>query len=154
MHNHAPENYTCPICLAIKGVENDDTWIKQDDIFYRDDLVIGFISSRSIKGNEGHPLVVPVEHYENIYDLPEAVGHRIMDVGKKIAIALKEVRGCDGVNFVQNNEPAADQHAFHYHLHIIPRFEGDNFKEEFYRAEKSDPKDRIQYARELKDCLS
>ncbi len=38
MHNHAPTNYQCPICLAIEGIENENTWIKPADIFYRDDL--------------------------------------------------------------------------------------------------------------------
>lgn len=151
MFNNVPLDYKCPVCLAIKGIENEDTWIKQKDIFYRDDLVVGFISSRSIRGNEGHPLIVPNEHYENIYDLPEEVGHRIFDVEKKTAIALKKLRNCNGVTLVQNNEPAGDQHAFHYHLHIIPRFEGDNFHEEFWNQKKSDPKDRIQYAQNLRN---
>ncbi|MBU2566916.1 HIT domain-containing protein [Patescibacteria group bacterium] len=150
MHNHAPKNYKCPVCIAITGLETEDTWIKQADIFYQDELVTGFISSKSIKGNEGHPLVVPNNHYENIYDLPEKVGHRIIDIGKKISVGLKEVRNCDGVNFVQNNEPAAGQHAFHYHLHIIPRFEGDNYNEEFWKAEKSEPVERLQYAKNLR----
>ncbi len=153
MHNHAPNDYKCPICIAMDGIENEDTWIKQDDIFYKDDLVTGFISSKSIKGNEGHPLVVPNDHYENIYDLPEKISHRIMDVGKKISVGLKEVRNCDGVNFVQNNEPAAGQHAFHYHLHLIPRFEDDNYNEVFWKSEKSDPKDRVRYAKELREYL-
>jgi|GEM_PF-2341840 hypothetical protein len=47
MFNYAPEDYRCPICIAIDGIENEDTWIKQDDIFYKDDLVTGFISTPS-----------------------------------------------------------------------------------------------------------
>ena len=46
MYNHEPKNYKCPICLAIKGVENEDTWINQNDIFYKDDLIMGFIGSK------------------------------------------------------------------------------------------------------------
>ena len=151
MFNNAPSNYKCPICLAIKGIENKDTWIKQEDIFYRDDFVVGFISSKFIKGNEGHPLIVPKKHYENIYDLPEEIGYRIFGMGKKIAVALKKLRNCDGVNLMQFNEPAGDQHAFHYHLHIIPRFEGDNFHEEFWNAKKSNFEDRIRYAQDLRN---
>ncbi len=149
MFNNALLNYKCPICLAIKGIENEGTWIKQKDIFYQDDFVIGFISSKFIKGNEGHPLVVPRRHYENIYDLPKEVGCQIFDIGKKVAIVLKKLRNCDGVTLVQNNESAGDQHAFHYHLHVIPRFKNDNFHEEFWNAKKSNPKDRIQYAQDL-----
>ena len=151
MFNNAPSDYKCPICLTIKGIEDENTWIKQEDIFYRDDFVTGFISSKAIKGNEGHPLIVPNEHYENIYDLPEEVGHRIFDIGKKISIALKKLRNCDGVTLVQNNEPAGGQHVFHYHLHIIPRFKDDSFYKEFWNAKKSSPEDRVQYAKDLRD---
>ncbi len=153
MYNHAPENYVCPICLAIDGIENDSTWIKQDDIFYRDELAMGFISSKAIKGNEGHPLIIPLQHFENLYELPEEYAHRISDVSKKVALALKEVRQCDGVTVVQNNEPAGDQHAYHYHLHVVPRFTGDHFSEELWKAQKSNPEDRIEYASPLREKL-
>lgn len=149
MFNNAPEGYKCPICIAIHGEENNDTWIVQDDIFYRDDLVMGFIGSKSIKGNEGHPLVVPIEHYENLYDLPDNVAERVIQISKQIAIALKEVRKADGVTLVQNNEPAGDQHAFHYHMHVVPRFEGDDFHKELWKAKRSDPEERLEYAHQL-----
>lgn len=119
MYNHAPENYVCPICIAISGIENDATWIKQGDVFYKDDLVMGFISSKVIKGNEGHPLIVPLKHFENLYDLPNEYAHRIIEVSRRVALAMKEARQCDGVTVVQNNEPAGDQHAFHYHMHLL-----------------------------------
>lgn len=154
MYNNEPVGYKCPICIALDGQENENTWIKQADIFYRDDLVTGFISSKFIKGNEGHPLVVPNEHYENIYDLPEAVGHRILDIGRKVAVALMESRNCEGVNFVQNNGVAAGQHAFHYHLHVVPRFEGDAYNTEFWKSEKVDPEERVSYAQSLREHLS
>ncbi len=150
MFNHAPENYKCPICLAVRGIENEATWIKQADIFYRDKLVMGFISSKAIKGNEGHPLIVPTKHFENIYDLPDTYGNAIFVLAKKVAQALKKTRSCDGVTLVQNNELAGDQHAFHYHLHVVPRFVDDHFHEEQYKAEKSDPRDRILYAETLR----
>lgn len=149
MHNHVTTSYRCPICLAIEGVENKDTWIKQADIFYRDDLVVGFISSKFIKGNEGHALIVPVKHFENLYDLPDEYARRIIEVSKRVAVRLKGARGCDGVTVVQNNEPAGDQHAFHYHMHVIPRFDGDNFHEELWKAERSDPEKRIHYSKAL-----
>jgi histidine triad (HIT) family protein len=150
MYNNAPHNYICPICIALNGSESEKTWIMQGDIVYRDDLVTAFIGSKSIKGNECHPLVVPNDHYENLYDLPIDVGHRISELGKRISIALKEARSCDGVTLIQNNEPAGDQHAYHYHLHVIPRFNADNFHEELWRTKKSDPVERAPYAKELR----
>lgn len=97
MYNHAPKDYNCPICLAIAGIENDETWIKQADIFYKDEVITGFISSKFIRGNEGHVLLVPNKHYENIYDLQPKVGHRIISIGKKVAIALKRLETVMGL---------------------------------------------------------
>jgi histidine triad (HIT) family protein len=150
MYNHAPENYVCPICIAINNKEHVDSWIVQDDIFYRDDVVMGFINSKTIKGNDGHPLIVPVEHVENIYDLPTETAHRISEVAKQTALALKQTRKADGVTIIQNNEPAGDQHAFHYHLHLVPRFDGDAFHKELWETKRSKPEDRTEYAAALR----
>lgn len=154
MFNHAPDDYRCPICLAIQGIESDETWIRQVDIFYRDDLVMGFIGSKFIKGNEGHPIIVPLDHVENFYDLSSEVGHRIMDVAHRVAMALKQARECDGVTVIQNNEPAGDQHAFHYHMHLFPRFIGDHLHEEHAHSYKSEPEERVTYAQRLRECLA
>ena len=127
--------------------------IAQSDIFYRDELVLGFIGSKSIRGNEGHPLLVPVEHAENLYDLSLEQSHRIIEVAQKIAVALKETRKCDGVTLVQNNEPAGDQHAFHYHLHLVPRFEGDDFHAQLFSTYLSSPLERAPYAELLREAM-
>lgn len=150
MFNNAPNDYKCPICLAIGGVENGDTWIKQEDIFYRDDLVMGFISSKFVDGNEGHPLIVPVKHFENIYDLPAEYGKRIFEVAKETAVALKNIRKCDGITILQCNEPAGDQHAFHYHMHVFPRFIDDKFHQNLMEGRVSAPEERIAYASDLR----
>ena len=151
MYNHAPENYKCPLCLAGQGVENEYTMVKQADIFYKDELVFAMINSKFIRTNPGHVIVVPTEHYENIYDISNEVGHRIFDVSKVVALALKEIRGCDGIMIKQNNEPASGQHAFHYHMHVIPRFNNDNLGKKVLIA---DPKERLPYADELRKYFS
>lgn len=153
MFNHAPVNYVCPICLAIEGIESDQTWIKQADIFYRDELVCGFIGSKSVEGNECHPLIVPIKHIENIYDFPEDIGGRMLEVAKKVAVGLKQTRNADGITLMQNNEPAGDQHAFHFHLHVFPRFNNDSFHEELWKAQRSEPEERIKFAEELKSIF-
>lgn len=150
MYNHTPKNYKCPICLAIKGIESVDTMMKQNDIVYRDDLVMAAINSKFVGNNPGHVIVVPLKHYENLYDLPEEEACRIMDVAKKIAVAIKNVRNCDGVMILQNNEPASGQHAFHYHMHIFPRFNDDNLHENMSNASVSSPEERRLFSEELK----
>jgi histidine triad (HIT) family protein len=77
MYKHAPKDYNCPICLAINGIENENTMAKQSDIVYRDELVLVYVNSKFIESNPGHIIIVPVEHFENIYELPAKFSHRI-----------------------------------------------------------------------------
>lgn len=114
----APSNYRCPICLGIQGIVSPDTLTKPTDVVYQDELVTAFINSFFVGVNSGHVIVVPNEHFENIYTLPPEYGHRVFDVAQKIALAMKEAYQCDGITARQNNEPAGDQHAFHFHLHV------------------------------------
>lgn len=153
MYNHSPENYNCPICLGVNGIENDATMLKQADIVFKDDLVCVFVNSKFVGNNPGHFIVVPNEHFENLYDTPEEVLSRIIAVSKKIALAMKKARNCDGVMIEQNNEPASGQHAFHYHMHIVPRFNDDKFQEFRNNVRVSDPEERIVYVEELKKYL-
>lgn len=154
MYNHAPENYKCPICLGVKGIENADTLLKQADLVYKDDLASVFINSFWIDTAKGHVIIVPNEHYENIYELPIEVGHRIFDIAQKLAVAIKKTYKCDGITTRQNNEPAGNQHAFHYHFHIFPRYEGDSFNENMIKkGALSKPKERLEYVNKLKAVL-
>lgn len=150
MHNHAPENYKCPICLGVNGIENEDTLLKQADLVIKDDLVSAFINSFWIDTAKGHVIVVPNDHYENLFDIPEEVGNRIFEVSKKVALAMKESYKCDGITLRQNNEPTGDQHAFHYHQHIFPRYDGDSFNVNMTKKSiLSDPSERLEYAKKL-----
>lgn len=153
-YSHAPQDYSCPICCAIQGIDNEKVWIKKSDIFYQDDLVVCFINSRAIKGNEHHINVVPLEHFENIFDIPTQYLSRVNELVQKVSFGLKELRKCDGVTIVQNNEPAGDQHAFHYHTHVIPRYIGDNFHVELWGPTKSEPEIRVPFAEEMRKFLS
>ena len=151
MYNHAPKNYKCPICLAISGIESEETMMRQDDIFYRDDLVMAVINSKFVGKNPGHAIVVPINHYENIYDLPEKDAGQIAKVIKEVAIAMKVVRKCDGIMIQQNNEPASGQHAFHHHTHIFPRFDNDNYRENQGNVWVATPEERKPYALKMRD---
>ena len=74
---------------------------------------------------EGHALVLPKDHFANAYEISDVAVAGAAKVAKKVAIRMKEVLKCDGVNILQNNEEAAGQTVFHYHVHVIPRFNGD-----------------------------
>ena len=125
MYNHRPENYICPLCQIAKG-EVTDKGNQEPSVIWRDANVTVFIAGKWWRSNPGHVIVIPNAHIENIYDMPEEMGHIIFDASKKVAIALKETYKCDGISTRQHNEPAGNQDVFHYHLHVFPRYEGDN----------------------------
>lgn len=76
---------------------------------------------------KGHALILPKEHYANIYELPEELAGKAMILAKKLATHMTEKLHCDGFNLVQNNGEVAGQTVFHFHLHLIPRYkDGDN----------------------------
>jgi histidine triad (HIT) family protein len=76
--------------------------------------------------SEGHMIILPKEHAANVYELSDNIASKIYVLAKKLAVALKEELDCDGVNILQNNEEAAGQTVFHLHMHIIPRYFGDD----------------------------
>lgn len=73
----------------------------------------------------GHALVMPRRHVRDLYELPDEVGGAVLSMARRIALAAKRSFRCDGITLRQNNEAASDQHLFHFHLHVIPRFFGD-----------------------------
>ena len=75
--------------------------------------------------SKGHALIIPKEHYANLYELDETLAGKAMILAKKMITKLTEVLGCDGYNLVQNNGECAGQTVFHFHLHMIPRYKDD-----------------------------
>lgn len=149
--NHEPEGYACPFCRLLAGGE--DELNSQRDIVYRTPDAAVLISPRWWPNNHGHALVVPDTHHENLYDLPDRCGHAVHDVVRKIAVAIRDTYGCDGVSTRQHNEPAGNQDAWHYHVHVFPRYHGDDLYgskpyEQYVSAEQ-----RWPYADKLRDYL-
>jgi len=106
-------------CLFCKIVSGDVPASK----IYEDENSLAFLDISPV--NPGHALLIPKEHYKNIYDTPDELLANIAPKIKKIALAVKEAVNADGINIGMNNDPAAGQIVFHTHIHIIPRFEGD-----------------------------
>ena len=77
---------------------------------------------------KGHALILPKEHYKNLYELPDDTAGKVMKLAKKMAIRMTEKLGADGFNLVQNNNEIAGQTVFHFHLHLIPRYNDDGQK--------------------------
>jgi len=75
---------------------------------------------------KGHALILPKEHYDNLWELGKEESEKVMEIAAKVSKAQKKALGCDGVNILQNNGVAAGQTVFHFHMHLIPRYEDDN----------------------------
>lgn len=104
----------CIFCKLANGVFDTNTLYENSDFRVIFDLS---------PATEGHVLVIPKEHYANVFEMPEELVGKAHILAKKIATALKEVTGCSGVNILQNNGEAAGQTVFHFHIHVIPRYD-------------------------------
>ena len=91
-------------------------------LVYEDEKVVAFLDIKPL--NEGHTLVIPKAHYENIFDVPRELIAYIHGVTKQIAFAVKRATNADGISIIQQNGKAAGQDIFHLHVHVIPRYEG------------------------------
>ena len=74
---------------------------------------------------EGHALVLPKDHYANLFEIPADTAAEAMKTAQTVAAMLKDKLHADGLNIVQNNGEAAGQTVHHFHMHIIPRYKGD-----------------------------
>lgn len=77
---------------------------------------------------KGHALILPKSHFKNLYELPDETAQKVMKLAKKMATTMTEKLECDGFNLLQNNNEIAGQTIFHFHMHLIPRYENDNQK--------------------------
>ncbi|MBP9996903.1 MAG: HIT family protein [Lachnospiraceae bacterium] len=73
----------------------------------------------------GHALILPKDHYKNIYELPEDKVAKAFTLAKRMTETMTEKLNADGFNLVQNNNEVAGQTVFHFHIHLIPRYHGD-----------------------------
>ncbi len=107
---------------------------KEDCIFCK--IAAGEIPSKTLYEDErfriildvgpatrGHALILPKEHYADLWELPEDLAAESIKLARKMTAKMKDVLQCDGFNLVQNNGYAAGQTVFHFHLHLIPRYD-------------------------------
>ena len=74
---------------------------------------------------KGHALILPKDHADNLFELPDDTAAEAMKLAKKLGSKLVEKLGAQGLNLVQNNGEVAGQTVKHFHLHLIPRYDGD-----------------------------
>lgn len=106
----------CIFCKIANGEIPSATIFENDDV-----RVILDIAPAA----KGHAILLVKKHVANIFELDSETAGRIFSIVPKVAAAIKEVTGCDGMNILQNNGPSAGQTVFHLHIHFIPRFDSD-----------------------------
>lgn len=92
---------------------------------YEDENVLAFLDIT--QGTKGHTLVIPKKHIKNVYDLDEETIFNVFKVVPFLAKALKQAFSPIGLNIINNNDKP-HQSVFHFHIHLIPRYEDDGMK--------------------------
>lgn len=107
----------CIFCKLANGVIPTNSIYEDEDFNVILDLA---------PATQGHALILPKAHADNLYQLPDETAAKVFVLAKKLAISMTEKLSCDGFNVVQNNGSVAGQTVFHFHMHLIPRYEEDN----------------------------
>jgi len=106
----------CIFCKIANGVIPSKTIYEDAD--FRVILDLG-------PATKGHALILPKEHADNLLELPDEVARNVLPVAKIVAAKMKDKLHCEGLNLVQNNGELAGQTVKHFHMHVIPRYQGD-----------------------------
>jgi histidine triad (HIT) family protein len=149
--NHEPTDYRCPFCAFVRGewdVHNAAT-----DLVAQEELAYARIAPKWWPGNPGSALVIPTDHWENLYDIPADVGHAVWDLTQRVAVAMREAFGSEGISTRQHNEPAGDQDVWHLHVHVFPRYQSDEIYLRHEDASFVPPQERSQWAARLRPAL-
>lgn len=96
---------------------------------YEDDLVLAFLDIS--QASKGHTLVIPKYPYKDIFEVEENILKHLISVVKKISIAVDKAFNPKGINLLNNNKEGANQTVFHFHMHILPRYNNDSIESLF-----------------------
>ncbi|MFX1522667.1 MAG: HIT family protein [Promethearchaeota archaeon] len=120
-------------CIFCKIVEK----VIPSKIIFENELNLAFLDISPI--SKGHTIIIPKNHYSTLEDIPEHELVETIKVVKKIATRIYQILSIDGYNILQNNYAAAGQVINHFHVHIIPRNNGDDkFRLEIPRNQAND----------------
>jgi len=113
---------TDPDCIFCKIIGGEIPCFK----LYENDHTLSFMDINP--ASEGHALVIPKEHAADVHAVSEDAIMNTVITAKKIAAAVDRTLNPDGLNLLQCNGPAAAQSVFHFHMHVLPRRDGDELK--------------------------
>ncbi|GAA1824909.1 HIT family protein [Nesterenkonia flava] len=151
--SHAPAGYRCPFCALAEGDTSDPgNRCELSDLVHQDEDLLVFIACDGFGPHPGHAMITPVGHYEALYDLDDRLLARIGAMSRDVALAMKKAWNPEGTSVRQHNEPAGNQHVWHYHLHIFPRYSDDMLYRQI--RQPLDPEYRARLAAELQPALA
>jgi histidine triad (HIT) family protein len=113
---------TDPNCIFCKIIAGEIPSFK----LFEDENTLAFMDINP--ASEGHALVIPREHFADVYEVSETAIAQTVKTAKKIALAIDRTLNLGGLNLLQCNGPAAAQSVLHFHMHVLPRSEGDELK--------------------------
>jgi histidine triad (HIT) family protein len=140
----------CPFCRIAAGKA-------AASIIYEDATLLAFMDLNP--ASIGHTLLVPREHWENLYEVPENVLSDLFSVVKRVSAAVKKTVGAEGISILQLNGRAAGQMVMHFHVHVIPRFREDAISKALGAMighqgfEKPERRDLDEMARKIRENL-
>lgn len=102
--------------------------------------------------SKGHCLIVPKEHYNDIFEMDAETGGKLFSLATVIARGLKKELQCEGMNILQNNGLIAGQTVFHFHLHLIPRYTGDTVNITWQQGE-ADMNEMAELAKKIRKMI-
>jgi histidine triad (HIT) family protein len=143
--------YRCPFCALLRG-EYDELNLPSDVVAITG-RAIARIAPKWWPRNPGAALVLPRVHVENIYDLSTRDGHAVWDLTQQVAGGIRATYGCEGISIRQHNEPAGGQDVWHLHVHVFPRWSGDELYRRDAEASWVQSEDREHYALKLRAHL-
>ena len=133
----------CIFCKIANGEIPSATVYEDDD--FRVILDLG-------PATRGHALILPKNHYANLCELDDEVAGKALIVAKKIGTAMMNSLGCTGFNLVQNNGEEAGQTVMHFHIHVIPRYDGGE-RIVAWTPGKTTPEEMAEVAEQIKAAL-
>ena len=131
-----PRSLTPGDCMACRTAAGESAADEVD----RDDQVVAVVSRHAV--NPGHLVVVSLEHVRNALTMDDALFVHMHRVARELALLLRKAMPDAGIMLAFNNEPPC-QTVFHAHLHVVPRYAGDDMDRKFGTAVDEDERAEI-----------
>lgn len=132
----------CIFCKIIRGESSAQKIYETGD-------ALAFLDVNPI--TDGHTLVIPKEHYRDIFQIPVPVLEKTMEAAKKIAEGAQKALNAGGVNILHNSGSVAQQEISHFHIHVIPRYRKDQIN--IFPGRKGNQEKIDSVAKKLRDHL-